>query len=449
MPSDVRKVIVSTNLAETSLTIEGVRLVIDSGLAKKAGFDPKRGINTLLTEKISQASAAQRAGRAGRTSPGVCLRMWSESDHMRRLPEEIPEIHRIDLSEVLLKLMASGHDPRNFHWFDPPREGNLDRAECLLEDLGAIGHHREITPRGKALATLPAHPRHARVIINAQENGCPQAAALAIALTQIRSITNSQRGKNHDDLIGSNELGSDFIPLIRAWELAAERDFALKFCKQWNIHSGRAKEASKIRNQILDGLPKYQPGDESWDAESLARSLLAGYPEQVARRTRSGSSVYALAGGGHGELRRGSEAKGAEIVVAAEVEEIAIKGKTRVVLGLVSEIREEWLEEIFPERFIDEQETTFDPKSRSVVSRRTRRFGNLVLEEQSHGDPDPAEAARLLAEEILAERLKLKNGTPRWKVGSNELILFPPNARKAKSQPWTRTDGKSSANRFA
>ncbi|MGE4550494.1 MAG: ATP-dependent helicase C-terminal domain-containing protein, partial [Opitutales bacterium] len=409
MPDGTRKVVVSTNLAETSLTIEGVRLVIDSGLAKKAGFDSRRGINTLLTEKISQASATQRSGRAGRTSPGRCIRMWSEVDHGRRAKDETPEIKRIDLSETMLRLMAANHDPRSFPWFDPPSTEYLDRAESLLEDLGAFRRAtREITTRGKFLATIPAHPRHARVLAEAQENGCPQTAALAIALTQTRPIILNSKGRDNDTLVGRDELRSDFIPLIRAWELAAERDFDLKFCRQWSIHSGRAREVSKIRNQILRGLGITRTSAENWTAESLARSLLAGYPEQVARKTRSGSSLYALANGGHGELRHGSEAKGIDLVVAAEVEEIAAKGQARLILGLATEIREEWLAEIFTDRFVDQKGTTYDPESRTVVARRTRRFGQLMLDEQSMGTPVPAEAATLLADEIVAGRLKLK-----------------------------------------
>ena len=409
IPDNARKVVVSTNVAETSLTIEGVRLVIDSGLAKKAGFDSRRGINTLLTEKISRASAAQRSGRAGRTSPGRCIRMWSEVDQERRAKEETPEIKRIDLSETILMLLAANHDPRDFPWFDTPGEEDLNRAESLLEDLGAFRRAtREITTSGRFLATLPAHPRHARVLAEAQANGCPQTAALAIALTQTRPILLHPKGKDDDALVGPDELCSDFIPLIRAWELAVERGFDLKFCKQWSIHSGRAREVGKIRSQILKGLAINRPTIEKWTPEKLARSILAGYPEQVARKTRSGSSLYALAGGGHGELRHGSETKGIDLVVAAELEEIATKGKPRLILGLSTEIREEWLAEIFPDRFADQEMTVYDPASRSVVAKRIRRFGELILDEKTTETPSPAEAAQLLADEIVNGRLKLK-----------------------------------------
>src|SRR5688572_660198 len=136
---DARKIIVSTNVAETSLTIEGVTTVIDSGLARLARFDPHRGINTLLVEKISVASADQRAGRAGRTAPGVAVRLWTKREHGQRAPQELPEVKRLDLSEVVLTLKASGiDDVFTFPWLEKPEPKALERAETLLADLGAL-----------------------------------------------------------------------------------------------------------------------------------------------------------------------------------------------------------------------------------------------------------------------------------------------------------------------
>ena len=134
-----RKIVVSTNVAETSLTIDGVTLVIDSGLAKIAKYDPHRGINTLITEKISRASADQRAGRAGRTAPGRCVRLWSERDQLGRRPQDLPEVKRLDLAEVLLNLKAAGvTDLERFGWIEMPDPNSLRRAIELLEDLGAL-----------------------------------------------------------------------------------------------------------------------------------------------------------------------------------------------------------------------------------------------------------------------------------------------------------------------
>ncbi len=157
---DRRKVIVSTNVAETSLTIDGVRIVIDSGLARTPRFDPNRGINTLLIEKISRASADQRAGRAGRTAPGHCFRLWTEREHESRPPQELPEVKRLDLSEVVLTLKASGvDDVRKFRWLEAPDPRALDRAEMLLKDLSALdaGDERDYGT-GTADAGVPGSP---------------------------------------------------------------------------------------------------------------------------------------------------------------------------------------------------------------------------------------------------------------------------------------------------
>src|SRR5881296_3765377 len=153
---DRRKIVIATNVAETSLTIDGVRLVIDSGLARIPRYDPYRGINTLLVEKISQASADQRAGRAGRTAPGVCLRLWTQREHEQRPVQELPEVKRLDLSEVVLTLKASGvSDVHAFRWFEPPNPKALLRAEELLMDLGATNHDSRITNLGRRMLAFP------------------------------------------------------------------------------------------------------------------------------------------------------------------------------------------------------------------------------------------------------------------------------------------------------
>src|ERR1700744_2995344 len=181
---DRPKVVVATNVAETSITIDGVKLVIDSGLARIARYDANRGINTLLVEKISQANAQQRTGRAGRTAAGHCIRLWSRSEHDERAPHELSEIRRLDLAEVVLTLKASGvNDLRKFRWLEKPDEISLTHAEELLTDLGAIGHDGQITPVGRKMLAFPLHPRYARMLLAAQEYGCVHKACLVAALT--------------------------------------------------------------------------------------------------------------------------------------------------------------------------------------------------------------------------------------------------------------------------
>ena len=195
--------IVATNVAETSLTIDGVRVVIDSGLARIARFDPRRGINTLFIEKISRASADQRAGRAGRTAPGHCLRLWTESEHLERAAQELPEVKRLDLAEVVLTLKASGiEDVAGFRWLEPPDPKALENAEQLLRSISGarLASERgksldDATSLGRRMLAFPVHPRYARMLLAAQEQHCVRGIALVAALTQGRNLLRRAEGQ--------------------------------------------------------------------------------------------------------------------------------------------------------------------------------------------------------------------------------------------------------------
>ena len=203
-----RKVIVSTNVAETSLTIDGVRVVIDSGLARIARFDPYRGINTLLVESISRASADQRAGRAGRTAPGRCLRLWTEREHLDRAAQELPEVKRLDLAEVVLTLKASGvEDVAEFRWLEAPEPRSLARAEQLLDGSGrALACAIGASPAGPAHARLSGAPALRAHAARRARAGCVPAVALVAALTQGRNLLRRAEGKqmqeDREDLLG-------------------------------------------------------------------------------------------------------------------------------------------------------------------------------------------------------------------------------------------------------
>src|SRR3954470_15288893 len=230
-----RRAIVATNVAETSLTIDGVRTVIDSGLARIARFDPRRGINTLLVEKISRASADQRAGRAGRTAPGRCLRLWTEREHTERAAQELPEVKRLDLAEVVLTLKASGvDDVANFRWLEPPEPRALERAEQLLGDLGAVSPlDKHITAIGHQMLAFPVHPRYARMLLAAEEHRCIPAIALMAALTQGRNLLRRAEGKQareeREDLLGTDDA-SDLFVLTRAFRFAERNNFDPRRC---------------------------------------------------------------------------------------------------------------------------------------------------------------------------------------------------------------------------
>ena len=413
--SERRKVVVATNVAETSLTIDGVRVVVDSGLAKKASFDPRRGINALLTEPISRASADQRTGRAGRTAPGFCLRLWGEKEHEHRPAAETPEVCRLDFAETMLSLLAAGQEPSTVCWFEQPTELALEKAQSLLADLGALDMDGSITNRGREMAAFPLHPRHARALLEARDRDCLPAVALALALSQDRPILLPLRDKRlekeREDLLDADqdEIATDFFRVLRAWSLVAERNFDPSLCRDIGIHAGRCRDASRLSQRYLSLAGINHDDDLSCSPADLAKCLLCAFPDHIGKRRNSGMLVYALSNGKNGELRRQSAARDADLLVAAELDEIEMRGDVGLVLSLATEIREEWLEEIFPKSFSHREETHFDEESRIVVCRRIKKFRDLVLSEEKSGEPTSEDAARVLAAEVLSGRLRLKH----------------------------------------
>ncbi|MDQ3119029.1 MAG: ATP-dependent helicase HrpB [Verrucomicrobiota bacterium] len=430
-----RKAIIATNVAETSLTIDGVRLVIDSGLARIARFDPRRGINTLLVEKISRASAEQRAGRAGRTAPGHCLRLWTEREHSERAVQELPEVKRLDLAEVVLTLKASGvEDVANFRWLEPPEPRALARAEQLLSDLGAISaastHSPDgggITPLGRRMLAFPVHPRYARMLLAAEEHGCVRAIALIAAVTQGRQLMRRAEGKqareDRDDLLGADD-DSDLFILTRAFRFAEKNNFDPRRCAQLSINAAAAREAAQLWEQFIAIARDEGLDVAARDAEpgAIQRCVLAGFPDQVAVRLDEGTLRCALVHGRRGVLARESVVHRAQLLVASEIREIESSDKERqVLLTLATRIEEPWLRELFPEAFRDSVEVSFDPALRRVVGVRGTVFHDLVLRSAA-ADVPAGEAAAILAREVLAGTCPLKqwdNAVEQWIVRVN------------------------------
>lgn len=409
-----RKAIVATNVAETSLTIDGVRVVIDAGLARIARYDARRGINTLLIENISRASADQRAGRAGRTAPGKCIRLWTEREHLERPAQELPEVRRLDLAEVVLTLKASGvEDVAGFHWFEPPDPRALERAEQLLLDLGAVSG-KAITPLGRQMLAFPVHPRYARMFLAAQEYGCVRAIALIAALTQGRSLLRRPEGKqmreDRDDLFGG-ETESDLFVLMRAFRFAQKNQFDPRRCSRLGVNAPAAREAEQLAEQFVaiarsEGL---NVDAEEAKTEAIQRCVLAGFPDEVAMRLDAGTLRCAIVHGRKGVLARESAVQDAKLLVASEVREIETSDKERtVLLTLATRIEEEWLRELFPEAFREETLVEFDAVQRRVVSRTLTRFHDLPLRNEPSLDAPREAAAALLAREIAHGTLVLK-----------------------------------------
>lgn len=408
-----RKIIVSTNVAETSLTIDGVTMVVDSGLARVARYDPNRGINTLLIEKISRASADQRAGRAGRTAPGVCLRLWTARDHTLRPSNELPEIRRLDMAETVLSLKAAGvENLQAFRWIDPPEEKSLARAEQLLHDLRAVDSATgRITPTGRRMLSFPVHPRYARMFLAAEELGCVRAAALIAALTQSRNLllrTEKRVEEERAEIFG--EGISDFLILIRAFSYAKQHDFRMDALRPLAIHGESARQVNKLFQQFLDIAreEKLDVSTEGGRDEAIARCVLAGFADQVARRRSGGTLVCDIVHGRRGQLARASVAQNSRLIVGAEINEIEGRGgEAQVLISLATEIEEAWLREMFPDDFQEKSSYVFDSSQNRVVVRREKVFRDLVIEAQDRDATPSAEATICLANVVRDGDLKL------------------------------------------
>jgi ATP-dependent helicase HrpB len=449
---DKRKVVVSTNVAETSLTIDGIRCVIDSGLARIPRYDPYRGINTLLIEKISQASADQRAGRAGRTAPGVCMRLWSREEHGHRPQQELPEIKRLDLSEVVLTLKAADvEDLRKFRWLEAPDDQALAHAEELLTDLGALTpqhvtrntqhapaapslnevspplthHASRITPTGRKMLAFPLHPRYARMLLAAQDYGCVYQACLVAALTQGRDLllrnVDKATASDREDLLGE-KAGSDFWILMRAWIYASRNNYRVDACRRLGIHAVTARQVGPLFQQFLDIAKRegLEVAVREIQDEALHKCILIGFSDRVARRVDSGTLRCELVHGRRGLLARESVVHNSSLLVVAEIREVEGKDKAvNTILSLATVVEQKWLPELFPDDIAAAPRVFYDVTTKRVYAEEQLRFRDLVIGTR-RVDPPPADAAaKLLAEEVLAGRLILND----WDHAAEQWIL--------------------------
>lgn len=410
-PSTKPRIIVATNVAETSLTIPGIRTVIDTGLARASAFDPRRGINTLLIRKISRAAAEQRSGRAGRTAPGRCLRLWSQADHAKRDEFETPEVHRIDLSEAILLLKAAGiADPRSFQWLDAPTENSLDKAEQLLRDLHALNAEGHLTETGREMANLPLEPRFSRLLIAGVHNGClPETAFIAACVQGEGIFPKGKAGDRRKDFIFPDDP-SDFAGEFRAFESVME-----SHPSRWQQSTGINTRGVKDTAQILSRLMKLcggdlrSPIDFHKNREAVAKSILAAFPDQLAIRLSQGNLACRLVGNRRGRLDDQSCVRKADAFVACEITEVEAR-ETITHLRLATAIELPWIGEVFPGEIESTDGASYDESRRRVVRLTQHKFRDLVLEskESDHNIPLDA-AAEMLAKRVLSGELVLKN----------------------------------------
>ncbi|HYG10309.1 MAG TPA: ATP-dependent helicase HrpB [Pyrinomonadaceae bacterium] len=417
-PAERRKIILSTNVAESSVTIEGVAAVVDSGLARVAQHSPWSGLPTFSVARISRASAVQRAGRAGRMRAGRALRLYTAQDFAARAEYDVPEISRADLAAAALELHATGITDLNaFDWFETPPAHALEQADSLLERLGALDDERKLTANGRRMLELPLHPRLSRVIIEAGSRGVESAACAVAALLSERDI----RARHLLSEPNGVETGarhrvhgkSDLLALLDLFTEAAEKNFAPESLRRLNLNPKAVESVERVRRQ-LERLLRAGRGARSPRADQeteLLISVLAGYPDRVARRRKlsdkiSGDNLeLSLAGGGSALLMPESLVRAEEFLVAVDAEERRGKGAMRgssTVVRLASGIEPEWLLDLFAERIRETSHVEWNAQSERVETVTRLVYEELTLDESRKSVPGGEAVAEVLAGAALS-----------------------------------------------
>ncbi len=424
-PGPRRKVILSTNVAETSVTIEGVAAVVDSGLARVASHSPWSGLPKLEVRKVSRASAAQRAGRAGRTRPGRALRLYTRHDHDARPEFDLPEILREDLAETVLSLAGLGALD-GFEWFEPPPAAALEAAAALLRRLGALDARSAATDLGRRLLRYPLHPRLARLVDEAAARGAGEAGALLAAILGERylrapSVASGEAAlgsRAHEGAALPPTGPSDLLELAHAFEEAERARFDPDRLRRMGIAPGAARAVDRSRRQIvrlMRNAPSHRPspplgggeGDHARDHALLAATL-AAYPDRVARRRAPGSDEVLLAGGGSARLDQASVVREAPLLVAVDAGERrgdrrgAAPGRAEVRVRIASAVTQELLLDLFPDALRYDDAIAWNAEAERVDASERLLYEDLVLEETRAARTDPEKVAALLAEQALS-----------------------------------------------
>lgn len=364
-PAGRRKLVLATTIAETSLTIEGVRIVIDGGLKRALRFDPASGMAKLETVRVSKASAEQRKGRAGRLSPGVCYRLWPEPEDRALASFDAPEILEADLAPLALALAEWGvDDPLSLSWLDPPPKAAYQQAVALLQSLEALDQHGRITARGKRMARLPVHPRLAHMIGRGQEMGEGATACLLAALLGERDVLSG--GRDAD--------------LRLRLDLVGDRTQAPP--PGFHMHKGAVQRVRETARQLrrVAGID-----DGGADSRSCGALVSMAYPDRIAQR-RGGRGLFRLSGGRGGKLDESDPLAGEEFLAVAHLDGAGADG--RIFLAAPLSLSE--LETLFEAELKERAFVEWDGREEAVKARRQRRLGSLVLSDKPMQNADPS-----------------------------------------------------------
>ncbi len=396
-PATQRKVILSTNVAESSVTIDGVAAVIDSGLARVAAHSPWSGLPMLQVQRISQASATQRAGRAGRTRAGRCLRLYTAQDFQVRPTHDAPEIQRLDLAEAALELHAAGiADLNAFGWFEAPATQAINAADELLRKLGALDAQGGLTATGRRMLRFPLHPRQARLLVEAETRGVAADACTIAALLGERDILASKLFESgpRTPRQARHSGPSDLLERLDRFAEAARANFSPGRLQEMDLEVGTVLAVERVRKQLVRLCAK---GKGAHNDEALLIALLAGYPDRVAkRRTLKGDNrELLLCAGGGAELAESSVVQQSEFLLALDAERNP-RGGTRV--RLASEIKPEWLIDLCADQLREVTEARWNAQAERVEVMQRLLYDQLVIDESRVNEVRGPEAARVLAE---------------------------------------------------
>ena len=411
-PSDRRKVVLSTNVAETSVTIPGVRTVIDTGSARVNRFDPDAGLDVLRLEPVSRFSLAQRAGRAGRTAPGRCWRLSTALTDARRPQAPDPELRRVDLAGTLLTLHGLGYaEARSFPWFEPPQEERLVAGETLLLLLDAVGDDGRLSPRGQAMAGLPVHPRLARLLLDAAQAGAPGLGARLAALIGERDIRPPERGAQPGRRTGT----ADALDRLEALE-KAEREGFHQGLRSQGIDPQAAREVARLAQDLERAIQGKTAA--TIDAETLVpRLLLAAFPDRVARRSAPDSNRLMMVGGIPVELDPASVCatrpgqRRSELVVCTGLQGLGRGIGTSILVRQGAEISEADLEAVRPGGLERRSRLVWDAARGRIDALVGWYWADLAVRMGAGAQVDAAELSAFLAQQLSGEAERLLDDT--------------------------------------
>ena len=357
LPGKRRRVVLATNIAETSLTIEGIESIVDSGWERRPRFDAARGMTRLETVRISRASAEQRAGRAGRLKPGRCFRLWSEGTHGTLLPFAPPEIRQADLASLAMELAQWGaHEVAELKWLDQPPTGHLAAARKLLSTLGAVDDDFRLTPLGQKMSRYPTHPRLARLLVTGVDMKCHGLASDLVAILSERDLMHSSRQA------ATTTGASDLIERLEI------------------LRRDRSPRTATVQRAASYWRKLTRAGnDRSYDTEEIGRLLASAYPDRIALRRKTGSDRFLLRNGQGVKLANASVVRDSEWLVAAE---IVSRNNGDEEISLASALDHNTIEELFGDQLEWQREAGWDDQANRVLVREVRRLGAILLQER-------------------------------------------------------------------